>query len=117
MDARSCAGCSLACAAALLGVVCGRVAISHYGVPAIEVLVAVPILILVIPRPYLACVLLLVLLCTVPFYTWLPRANVPGHPPVNLGDILLVATVGATLWRRPARGGRRRSGASTSRSP
>jgi O-antigen ligase/polysaccharide polymerase Wzy-like membrane protein len=97
-------GLALACAAALIGVACGRVAISHYGVPAIEVLVAVPVLVLMIPRPYLACVLLLVLLCTVPFYTWLPRANVPGHPPINLGDILLLLTVGATLWRKPARG-------------
>jgi O-antigen ligase len=93
----------LACAAGVVGVMCGRVAISHYGVPAIDVLVAAPVLIFVLPRPFAACMLLLVLLASALFYTALPRANVPGHPPINIGDILLVATVGATMWRRPWR--------------
>jgi hypothetical protein len=101
-------GFAFACAAAVLGLVVGRVAISHYGVAAVEALVTVPILVLVVPRPYLACVLLLVLLCSVPFYTSLPRVDIPRvdiphHLPINVGDVLLLATVGATLWRRPWR--------------
>jgi O-Antigen ligase len=94
---------ALVCGLALLGVASGRVAISHYGLPAVEVLVVIPLLIGLIPRPLAACTLLLVLLCSVPSYEWLPRANVPGHPPINLGDVALIIVVGATLWRRPRR--------------
>ncbi len=93
----------LACAAAALGIVCGRVAISHYGLSAVELLVGVPLLTYLIPRPFAACMVLLALLASAVFYTWLPRVNVPGHPPINIGDVLLVATVGATLWRKPWR--------------
>lgn len=93
----------LVCAVAVLGLAVGRVSISHYGLAAVEVLGALAILFVLLPRPYAACVLLLVLLCSVPFYTWLPRANIPGRPPINIGDILLVATVGGALWRRPWR--------------
>jgi hypothetical protein len=94
---------ALVCGVAVLGVAGGRVAISHYGLPAIEALIALPILALLIPRPFASCALLLVLLCSVPFYTALPRVNVPGHPPINIGDIVLLAMVGSTLWRRPWR--------------
>jgi hypothetical protein len=93
----------LACTAGAVGLASGRLAISHYSLPAIEVLVALALLIVLVPRPFMGCTVLLALLCSVPFYTWLPRINVPGHPPINIGDILLVATVGATLWRRPWR--------------
>ena len=96
-------GLVLVCAAAVVGIVCGRVAISHYALPAVELLVAVPILLALMPRPFAACLLLLVLLCSAPFYSALPRAGVPGHPPINIGDVLLAAMVAATLWRRPWR--------------
>jgi energy-coupling factor transporter transmembrane protein EcfT len=93
----------LACLVALVGIACGRVAISHYGLSAVEALVVLPILIFLASRPLAACALMLALLASVPFYTALPRVNVPGHPPINIGDVLLVVTVGATWWRRPWR--------------
>jgi hypothetical protein len=94
---------ALACGASVLGLAIGRVATSHYGAPLIAVLIAIPILVLLIPRPLAACALLLVLLCSAMSYGWLPRVNLPGHPPLNLSDVLLAATVAATIWRRPQR--------------
>ncbi len=94
---------ALACGVALLGIASGRVAISHYGPAAVEALIAIPLLAYVVPRPYAGCMLLLVLLCSVVSYTTVPRVNLPGHPPLNLADVLLVAVVGATIWRRPWR--------------
>jgi hypothetical protein len=93
----------LACVAAVLGIVGGRVAISHYGMPAIELLIAVPFLIAITPRPLVAFILLAGLLGSAFAYGDLPRVNVPGHPPINVADVLLAIVVGATIWRRPWR--------------
>ena len=93
----------LACVAAILGIVGGRVAISHYGTPAIELLIAVPLLILLTSRPFPACIVLLGLLGSMFAYGDLPRANVPGHPPLNVADVLLAVVVGSTIWRKPWR--------------
>jgi O-Antigen ligase len=86
-----------------LGVFVGRLAISHYGVTAIEALIAIPALIALVPRPLAAVMLLLALVASVFSYTYLPRANLPGHPPLNVSDIVLLAAVGGTIWRRPWR--------------
>lgn len=96
-------------AALLVGVACavglaaGRLAISHYGTTAVEALVAVPILIYVVPRPMVSLILLLALTSSVFAYDVLPRLALPGHPPLNIGDVILLATVGGTIWRRPWR--------------
>ena len=93
----------LACVAAILGIVAGRVAISHYGAPAIEFLIAVPFVIAITPRPLIAFIILAGVLGSVFAYGDLPRANVPGHPPINVADVLLAIVVGATIWRKPWR--------------
>jgi hypothetical protein len=92
---------ALACVAAVVGVAGGRVAISHYGLPAIELLVFLPLLMFVATRPFVGCVLLLLVMASVFSYGALPRATLPGHPPINVADILLIVVVGGTLWRRP----------------
>jgi hypothetical protein len=81
--------------------VCSRLAISHYGVTMIEAIVAAPLFLMIAQRPLLAVTILLVLLSSVFSYGYLPRFNVPGHPPVNLGDVCLAAALGGTLWRAP----------------
>jgi O-Antigen ligase len=83
--------------------VCSRIAISHYGVAAIEGIVAVPVFVVIAQRPLLGVGLLLALMCSVFSYSFLPRLNMPGHPPINLGDVCLAALVGGTLWRKPWR--------------
>jgi O-antigen ligase len=93
----------LAALACVVGVAAGRVAISHYGGPAIEALIALPILIYAVPRPMVCLILLLGLMASVFSYSLLPRLAVPGHPPLNVGDLILLATVGGTVWRRPWR--------------
>jgi hypothetical protein len=87
--------------AAVVGVAGGRVAISHYGLPAVELLIVVPLLVYVATRPFVGCVLLALMMASVFSYGVLPRASLPGHPPINIADILLVIVVGGTLWRRP----------------
>jgi hypothetical protein len=91
----------LACTAAVVGLACGRVAISHYGTPAVELMIGVPILIAVTARPLVTTVALAALLGSIFAYDYLPRVNVPGHPPINVADVLLAIVVGATIWRRP----------------
>jgi hypothetical protein len=91
----------LACAATILGVIGGRIAISHYGTSAIELLIAIPLVIAITPRPMISFILLAGLLGSVFAYGDLPRANIPGHPPINVADVLLAIVVGATIWRRP----------------
>jgi hypothetical protein len=90
----------LAIAAAVVGIVCGRLALSRYGKAMVEALVVAPILIVAWSRPLMS-VLLLLALPSVSSYGAIPRVNVPGHPPLNLADVLLAVTVGGTLWRRP----------------
>jgi glycosyltransferase involved in cell wall biosynthesis len=87
--------------AAVVGLAAGRVAISHYGLPAIELIIIGPILAAVTTRPFVGCLLLLVVMASVFSYGALPRVTLPGHPPINVADVLLVAVVGGTLWRRP----------------
>jgi O-antigen ligase len=93
----------LAGSACAIGLVCGRLATTHYGLTAVEALIAVPILIATFHRPFVALMLLLVLLASVAAYGALPRAHVPGGLPLNIGDLALAAAVGGTLWRRPWR--------------
>lgn len=90
----------VACA---IGLAAGRLAISHYGTTAVEALIAVPILLYVFPRPMVSLILLLTLTSSVFAYDVLPRLAIPGHPPLNVGDIILIATVGGTIWRKPWR--------------
>ncbi len=90
-------------AACVVGVAAGRLSISHYGVTAVQALIAIPILIYVVPRPMVSLLLLLVLTSSVFAYDVLPRLALPGHLPLNIGDFVLLATVGGTLWRRPWR--------------
>src|ERR1019366_3846130 len=94
----------LACVAAILGIVGGRVAISHYGTPAIELLIAVPLLILLTSRPFPACIVLLGLLGSMFAYGDLPRANLPGPPPLPAAAALMGAgVVGSRILRKPWR--------------
>jgi O-antigen ligase len=88
-------------AAVAIGLACGRFAGTHYGAAGVSVLIAVPVAIFLFPRPVLAVLLLLAALGSVFPYGVLPRANLPGHPPINLGDILLALAFFGTLWRRP----------------
>lgn len=90
-------------AACVVGVAAGRLSISHYGTTAVQALIAIPILIYVVPRPMVSLLLLLVLTSSVFAYDVLPRLALPGHLPLNIGDFVLLATVGGTLWRRPWR--------------
>ncbi len=94
---------ALAGGAALFGLVCGRLAMSHYGTPVIEVLLGLPLLIAVAQRPLVAWVCVLAVLASVFSYSVLPRVNLPGHPPINVGDVLVGAAVLGTIWRRPWR--------------
>jgi hypothetical protein len=89
--------------AALIGVICGRVASSHYGTAAIEAMIGLPVLLAVAQRPALAVIALLALVSSIFSYDTLPRVNLPGHPPINVADLLLLAAVGGTIWRRPWR--------------
>jgi O-antigen ligase len=94
-------GFAVVIAVALLGVVCARLAISHYGKPAIEALIGAPVLIAIARRPAVAVVVLLAVVASTFAYGVLPRVNLPGHPPINLADLCLAAAVGGTLLRRP----------------
>src|SRR5450755_1738909 len=76
-------------AVALLGVLCARVAISHYGRTAIEALIGIPILIAIARRPVLAVTVLFAMVASTFAYGVLPRVNLPGHPPINVGDLAL----------------------------
>jgi len=90
-------------AVVVLGVFSGRLAMSHYSKDAIELLIAVPLLIAVFPRPLLATLVVLGLLATIFPYGYLPRVTLPGHPPLGVSDVFLFAATGATVWRRPWR--------------
>jgi O-Antigen ligase len=90
-------------AVAILGVVCARIAVSHYGKPAIEALIGVPMLIVIARRPVVAVTVLLAIVASTFAYGSLPRVNLPGHPPINIADLALAAAVGGTLLRRPWR--------------
>jgi hypothetical protein len=94
---------AVAVAVAAIGILCGRLAISHYGKAAIEAAVGIPILIAVNRRPLVAMVVLLAVDASAFSYANLPRVNFPGHPPINVADLLLATAVGGTLWRRPWR--------------
>ena len=89
--------------AMLAGAACSLLAISRYGGPAIAGLVAVPIFVVIARRPLVAVVVLFAAVSSVFAYGHLPRVPLPGHPPINLGDVCLAAAVGGTLWRRPWR--------------
>jgi O-Antigen ligase len=84
-----------------IGLAAGRVAASHYGPGAIGAIVAAPALIWLVQRPGIAFVTLMLVVSTVFSYSTLPRVSLPGHPPINLADLTLLAAVGGTLWRRP----------------
>ncbi|MDQ6821468.1 MAG: O-antigen ligase family protein, partial [Actinomycetota bacterium] len=90
-------------AACVVGLAAGRLSISHYGTTAVQALIAIPILIYMVPRPMVSLLVLLVLTSSVFAYDVLPRLALPGHLPLNIGDFVLLATVGGTLWRRPWR--------------
>src|SRR5450631_3194972 len=85
----------------IVGVLCGRLALSHYGKTAVEVLIGVPILVVVTRRPMVAMVALLAVVASAFSYGALPRVNLPGHPPINVADLLLASAVLGTVWRRP----------------
>jgi hypothetical protein len=88
-------------AALLAGAACRRLAITHYGIIAIEGLVVVPHLFVIAQRPLVVVVVLLALGSSAFSYAFLSRVSFTGHPPINLGDVCLAAAVGGTLWRRP----------------
>lgn len=90
---------AIALGAIVVGVLCGRLAVTHYGQAAIEALIVVPLLIALWSRPLPGLVLVVALMGLLA-YGIIPRANVPGHPPLNLTDLLLAVIVGGTLWRR-----------------
>ena len=89
--------------AVALGLICGRVAVSHYGKIAIEAIILAPILLAVAQRPVVAVIAMLAVVSSVFTYGSLPRVNLPGHPPINVADLFLAAAVGGTVWRRPWR--------------
>jgi hypothetical protein len=84
-----------------VGVFCARLAVSHYGKSAIEALILGPILWAIAKRPLLAVIAMLIVVATLFNYGSLPRVNLPGHPPINVADLFLAASVAGTLWRRP----------------
>src|SRR3984893_18084988 len=88
----------------VVGVICGRLALSHYGKTVVEVLVGVPILVVVTRRPVVAMVALLAVASSAFAYGALPRVNLPGHPPINIDDLLVASAVLGTIWRRPWKG-------------
>jgi hypothetical protein len=94
---------ALAAGGVLFGLVCARVAVSHYGKAAIVLLVGAPLLIAIARRPFLAALCVLVALSSLFAYDTLPRIPLPGTPPVTIGDVLVVAAVCGTVWRKPWR--------------
>ncbi len=88
----------------MLGAACARFGASHYGPALIAAGIGAPILVLIAQRPGVALVALLAILATTFDYGLLPRVSLPGHPPINVADLVLAAAVGGTLWRRPWRG-------------
>lgn len=94
---------ALAAMAVVVGLATARVAESHYATGVITLLIALPALYLLSSRPLLGMVGLMLVLGTVFEYGILPRANVPGHPPINAGDAFLALIVLGTIWRRPWR--------------
>lgn len=92
---------ALVVGAVAFGLVCGRVAASHYGIDLIAILVGIPLLVVIGRRPFLAVLCVLAVLASVTTYAALPRVPLPGHPPINFGDVAVAAAVGGTLWRRP----------------
>jgi hypothetical protein len=94
-------GLGLLLAALLLGAASARVATSsHYGKAALEALIGAPVLLYIFRRPAAAMLALLAVVSSLVAYGTLPRVNLPGHPPLNAGDVVLIAAVGGTLWRR-----------------
>ena len=85
----------------IIGVLCGRLALSHYGKTVVEVLIGLPVLVIVTRRPMVAMVALLAVVASAFSYGALPRVNLPGHPPINVADLLLASAVLGTIWRRP----------------
>ncbi len=88
--------------AGVLGLLSGRLAVSHYGTDAIAALIGIPVLIYLWPRPLLATLLAMALMGIVA-YDQIPRVSLPGHPPLNAYDVLVAVIVLGTLWRRPWR--------------
>jgi hypothetical protein len=91
----------LVCGGVAFGLACGRVAVSHYGTASIELLIGVPVLYWVARRPLAAFLFALAVAASVFAYDVLPRAHLPGNPPINLSDMVLGVAVAGTLWRRP----------------
>jgi hypothetical protein len=87
----------------LAGLICGRLASSHYGPAVLEASAGITFLIVIARRPALVVMLLLVVVASAFSYGSLPRVPLPGHPPVNIGDVLLATAVGGTFWRVPWR--------------
>ena len=87
--------------ALVVGAATARVASSsHYGKPAIEAMIGAPVLVYMFRRPGVAMLGVLAVIASLIAYGTLPRVNVPGHPPINAGDVVFAAAVGGTLWRR-----------------
>jgi O-antigen ligase len=86
------------------GAVCARLATSRYGWAAAEAIAAAFVLAMTVARPLVAMAVLLAVVSSVFGYGYLPRVPLPGHPPINVGDVCLVAAVGGTLWRKRWRG-------------
>ncbi len=81
----------------------GWLASSRYGTHVVEICVSVPILIAIVKRPLINVMLLLAVVASVFSYGSLPRIGLPGNPPINVADVLLVASIGGTVLRRPWR--------------
>jgi O-Antigen ligase len=87
----------------LVAIICGRLAATHYAPHVIAVIVVVPILVVVVKRPLLNVMLLLAVVASIFSYGSLPRLGLPGNPPINIADVLLLMSVGGAAYRRPWR--------------
>jgi len=87
----------------VLAAICARLGASHYGKTLIYALIGLPLLLAIARRPVLAVIVLASIACSIFAYGSLPRVNLPGHPPLNVLDLVLIAAVGGTIYRRPWR--------------
>jgi len=90
----------IAGAAALSGVLVGRIAESHYGLTALGALIALPLLYEISRRPLVSLTAVLVVASSLVAYDHLPRVHLPGNPPVTIADALLLSLFAGTWWRR-----------------
>lgn len=84
----------------LSGLLVGRIAESHYGVTALGVLIALPLLYTISRYPLAALAAILIVVSTIVSYNNVPRVHLPGNPPITVADVLLLSLVAGTWWRR-----------------